>query len=300
LIFDVISQYNDIKNQLELVAIAKMAVERATRLFKATEAKMKVDLATQLDVSRAEIQLSSQQRSLNQALQDLGSKEGNLKILLGLGSDEKVELTDPIIYQPSEAIQDGDLPKFIEIAMRSRPDLRAEQVRVDDADRRLRIARRDYLPDVNFNVSKSVSNLGGLDDLSEGNKSTWATSLTLRYPLPFTPQRVNVDQKTVALQRGKRLLVERREGIIRDLKTDLNNVVRGQEQIEIVKREIESAEKKLKIANFRFDRGLASNFDIVDAENNLIQAKQNLTQTIVNYLVARNKLDLDMGVLSYE
>jgi outer membrane protein TolC len=300
LIFDVISQYSDIKNQLELVEIARLAVERAIRLFKATEAKMRVDLATQLDLSRAEIQLSSQQRSLNRALQDLGTKEENFKILLGLRGEERVELTDPIVYEPSEAIKEGDLPRFIEIATKNRPDLRAEEVRVEDADRRLRISQREYLPDLSFNVSEQVSNLGGLDRLSEANQMAWATSLTLRYPLPLTTQRVNVDQSTVALRRGKRLLVEKRESMIRDLRTDLINVVKGQEQIEIAKGEIISAEKKLKIANFRFDRGLASNFDIVDAENNLIQARQSLTQTIVNYLIARSKLALDMGVLTHE
>jgi outer membrane protein TolC len=300
LMFDVISQYSDIKNQLELVQIAKMAVERAIRLFKATEAKVKVDLATQLDLSRAEIQLSTQARSLNRAVQDFATKEENFKILLGLGGEERIELTDPIVYEPSEAIKAEDLSKFIEIATRNRPDLRAEEIRVEDADRKLKIARRDYLPDLSFNATETVSNLGGLDALSEANKHNWSTSLTLRYPLPLTTQRVNIDQNVVALRRGKRLLVERREGMIKDVRTDLINAVKGQEQIEIAKAEIVSAEKKLKIANFRFDRGLASNFDVVDAENNLIQARQNLTQTIVNYLVARNKLALDMGVLKFE
>jgi outer membrane protein TolC len=300
LMFDVISQYSDIKNQLELVQIAKMAVERAIRLFKATEAKVKVDLATQLDLSRAEIQLSTQARSLNRAVQDFATKEENFKILLGLGGEERIELTDPIVYEPSEAIKAEDLSKFIEIATRNRPDLRAEEIRVEDADRKLKIARRDYLPDLSMSVTETVSNLGGLDALSEAKRHIWSTSLTLRYPLPLTTQRVNIDQNVVALRRGKRLLVERREGMIKDVRTDLINAVKGQEQIEIAKAEIVSAEKKLKIANFRFDRGLASNFDVVDAENNLIQARQNLTQTIVNYLVARNKLALDMGVLKFE
>jgi outer membrane protein TolC len=94
--------------------------------------------------------------------------------------------------------------------------------------------------------------------------------------------------------------VEKKESIIRDVKNDLRNVVRLQEQIPIVKSQTESAEKKLKIANFRFDRGLASNFDIVDAENNLILARQTITKSIADYLVAKYQLKRDMGVLKEE
>jgi len=301
LIFDVISQYYGIKNQLELVAIAKKAVERATRLFKATEAKQNVELATQLDVSRAEVQLSTQQRALNQALQDLGNKEDTFKPLLGLDAKETLELTDDIVYQPSEEIvKEEDLPKLTETAMKNRPDLRSEQLKVDDASRALRIARNGLLPELDSNFTYSVSNVGGLSDIQAANSKSWSGILTLSYPLPLTNTNINIESDTVSLRREQRTLLDKQEGIKRDIKTDLRNVLKSREQISIVKEQIESAEKKLKIANFRFDRGLASNFDIIDAENNLIQARQNLTTTIVDFLVARSQLKRDMGVLAYQ
>jgi len=301
LILDVISQYYGIKNQMELVEIAKKAVERASRLFKATEAKLRVELATQLDVSRAEVQLSTQQRALNQALQDLGNKEETFKVLLGLDTKEKVELTDEVVYQPSEEIiKEEGLPKFIETAVKNRPDLRVQQIRVEDADRTLRIARRNLLPGLDSSFQYGVNNVGGLNESLAANTKNWSVGLTLSYPLPITSTKISIEQNAVALGREERTLVERKEGINRDIKTDVRNVVKSQEQIEIVKGEIESAEKKLKIANFRFDRGLASNFDIVDAENNLIQARQNLTKTIVDYLIAKSQLKRDMGVLASE
>ena len=53
LIFQVISQYYGIKNQLQLVEIAKRAAERAERLLKATQAKLKVELATSFPLEKA-------------------------------------------------------------------------------------------------------------------------------------------------------------------------------------------------------------------------------------------------------
>jgi len=304
LIFNVISQYYGIKNQRELVEIAKKAVERSERLFKATQAKQNVELATQLDVSRAEVQLSTQQVAFNQAVQDLGNKQETFKVLLGLNTRETIELTDEVVYQPSEGeIKAEDLPKFIEIAIKNRPDLKSQQVRVDDADRRLRIARNSLLPGLASSFNYTVDNVGGLNDTPfsvAANSRSWSGTLTLSYPLPLTSTNINIEQNAVQLRREERTLVEKRENISRDINTDLRNVVKLQEQIPIVKSQIESAEKKLKIANFRFDRGLASNFDIVDAENNLIQARQNLTKSIVDYLIAKNQLKRDMGVLTDE
>jgi outer membrane protein TolC len=298
-IFNVISQYYGIKNQTELVEIAKKAVERAERLFKATQAKQNVELATQLDVSRAEVQLSTQQVAYNQAVQDLGNKLETFKVLLGLNSKETVELTDEIVYQPlEEIIKEEDLPKFIETAMKNRPDLKAQQLRIGDSERSLRIARNRLLPNLSTTYNYTVNNIGGLDSKLGGNSKVWSAGFNLSYPLPLTQTKVTIEANAVQLRRTERDFVEKKESIKKDVNNDLRNVVKLQEQIPIVKTQIESAEKKLKIANFRFDRGLASNFDIVDAENNLILARQSLTKTIADYLVAKNQLKRDTGVLT--
>jgi outer membrane protein TolC len=303
LIFNVISQYYGIKTTGELVQITKKAVERAERLYKATKAKQNVELATQLDVSRAEVQLSTQEVAYSTALQDLGNKQETFKVLLGLNTREKFVLIDEVVYQPSEAtFKEEDLQKYIDIAMKNRPDLRAQEIRVEDASRRLRIARNDLLPTLDSNFNYSISNFGGLNNSPgvQDNAKTWSGTLTLSYPLPITSTKINIEQQAVQLRREDRSLVEKKESITRDVKNDLRNVVRLQEQIPIVKGQTESAEKKLKIANFRFDRGLADNFDIVDAENNLILAKQTITKSIADYLVAKYQLKRDMGVLKEE
>lgn len=298
LIFEVVSQYYGIKNQAELVEIARLAAERAERLFKATEAKMRVELATQLDVSRAELQLSSQERALNQAKQELGNREETFKVLLGMDTKSEIELSDPVVFDPNEQFNDGDLERFLEIAMANRPDIRVAEIRLEDARRKERIARRDLLPDLNSNFGYSVNNVGGLDPVSDPNQGSWSATLSLSYPLPLTSRKINIEQSELSVQREKRLFLDRKEEAAKQIKTDFRNVKRSREQLDIVQKEIESAERKLKIATFRFERGLASNFDVVDAENNLILAKQNRTKTAIDYIIAKSQLKRDMGVLT--
>lgn len=302
LIFEVISQYYSILNQKELVVIAEKAVERAEKLYKATEAKLSVELATQLDVSRAEVQLSGQRNSLNQARQDLGNSEEAFKVLLGMNPRDNVVLSDSVVYDPSEEseILEEDLEKFVEIALQNRSDLKIVRIKVEDAERKLRISKRDFLPNLNSNFGYSVSNVAGLQNDSDANEGSWNANLSLSYPLPLRGPKINIANRTVALQRERRQVIEKNEEIVQQIKTNIRNVIRGQATISILADEIKGAEKKLKIANFRFRRGLASNFDVVDAENNVILAKQRLTRAIIDLKLSRAQLKRDMGVLSHE
>lgn len=300
LIFEVISQYWGIQNQTELVDIARLSVQRSEKLFHATSAKQRVELATQLDVSRAEVQLSIQQGALSQARQELGNSKEAFKVLIGLESEEVIGLTDPVMFTSSDDISEERLEEFIQVALGNRPDLEVARIKVEDAIRKRRITQRNLLPDLNSSMSYGVSNVGGLNEQDLSNTGSWTAGLSLSYPLPLTSRRINIEKSGVSLKREKRQVVEIKEEINQQIKTDVRNVVKGREQVEIVKKEIFGAEKKLKIATFRFERGLADNFDIVDAENNLIRARQNLTQTIISYRIALAELQRDMGVLNNE
>jgi outer membrane protein TolC len=53
---------------------------------------------------------------------------------------------------------------------------------------------------------------------------------------------------------------------------------------------VEVGEQQLRLATLRYQRGLASNFDVVDAEGGLIQARTALVGLLTSYQVARIEL----------
>ena len=65
-------------------------------------------------------------------------------------------------------------------------------------------------------------------------------------------------------------------------------------------RNIEFAEKQLRLATLRYQRGLASNFDIIDAENNLIQSRSNYVSLLADYHVSQMRLKRVTGTLDIE
>jgi len=53
---------------------------------------------------------------------------------------------------------------------------------------------------------------------------------------------------------------------------------------------VQVAEQQRRLATLRYQRGLASNFDVVDAEGSLVLARSALVNLLTSYQVARIEL----------
>ena len=60
------------------------------------------------------------------------------------------------------------------------------------------------------------------------------------------------------------------------------------------------AAQQRRLAVLRYQRGLGSNFDVVDAESSLVTARSALVQLLTSYAVARLDLKRTTGTLDVE
>ena len=88
--------------------------------------------------------------------------------------------------------------------------------------------------------------------------------------------------------------------IANEVRAAARNVERVGKSIVLQERNIDFAEKQLRLANLRYQRGLASNFDIIDAENNLIQARSNYVSLLADHHVSLIELKRVTGTLDVE
>jgi outer membrane protein TolC len=88
--------------------------------------------------------------------------------------------------------------------------------------------------------------------------------------------------------------------IVNEVRAAARNLERIGKSIVLQERNTDFAEKQLRLATLRYQRGLASNFDIIDAENNLIQARSNYVSLVSDYHVAQIELKRVTGTLDVE
>jgi outer membrane protein TolC len=86
-----------------------------------------------------------------------------------------------------------------------------------------------------------------------------------------------------------------------DVEQQVRQALRDLEQVrksvELQRQAVEVAAQQRRLAVLRYERGLGSNFDVVDAESSLVTARSALVQLLTTYAVARLDLKRTTGTL---
>jgi outer membrane protein TolC len=283
---DVTRSFYQVIQQRQLLAVARQSLERSESLRRASVARLEVGLVSKLDVYRAELQASQAQESMVRAETSLQAELERFRTLLGLSPVDSLQ--PAAVALPDDV--SGELEPvevLTQRALESRLDLLETRDEVSDARRTASLARQKLLPQLDLNVGVTQF----------GNGTTFGNALN------SAERRVNVFFSTsYPLERsgeaaGKAVAdldVVSRERTLRQRQLELEAEVRGavreleriRKSIELQKKGVEVAEQQRRLATLRYQRGLASNFDVVDAEGSLVVARSALVGLLTSYQVA--------------
>lgn len=295
---DVTASYFNIVRQQGLVDVAEKSAERTKELLRASEARLEVGLASKLDVFRAELQLSQAEDSVILRKEALELALDAFKFNLGLAPTDEVALE---IVEPEYLPVEVDVAELTRVALANRIEMREQNDRIQDAQRAQRVARQNLLPQLDLNLRYEQRGFGeSLYSSFDFQDSAFNVFLSTSYLLDRSSEQASLalNQIDVAARRRNLRLTE--YNIANEVRAAARNLERTGKSIVLQERNIDFAEKQLRLANLRYQRGLASNFDIIDAENNLIQARNNYVSLVSDYRVAQIELKRVTGTLDVE
>jgi outer membrane protein TolC len=218
------------------------------------------------------------------ALQDALER---FRTLLGRAPGEPIE---PEALSLSEDVPDDAVPLavVVERALDQRLDLKEVRDQVDDARRSASLAKQDLLPQLDFNLG--VTRFGQAQSFG----SAWRAGdsrvnvfFTTSYPLEHSTLAVNRAVAEIDLAARTRAVVQREWEVEAEVRTAVRDLDQIRKSVALQKTAVEIAEQQLRLATLRYQRGLASNFDVVDAESNLVLARSALVTLLTRYHVAR-------------
>jgi outer membrane protein TolC len=217
------------------------------------------------------------------------------KVRLGLEISERV-IVRPLaleIPMPGSTLDDATRS-----ALEFRLDLQNTRDRVDDARRGVANAQNETLPSLNIGASATVitdprTDIGGVNFSPQD--SNVQGNATLSLPLDNEIERLNVRSATIALQQRERGLEQARDNVVVGVRSALRNIdlaafslKLAEQQVEINKRRLE--EQLLKIDEVDAKQVVDSQNDLLLAENRRDQAKTDLRNSILNYLLESDQL----------
>jgi outer membrane protein len=284
-------------NIVEQRELAHMYADQARRFYGhvvMARAREKIGLATPIDVYRAEIRLKDVQDSLNRAQEALRNAGDRLKIVLATPLEQAVEVVAPMECQPV----DIGIGQAVETALQHRVELKQAEDDLEEAKRASRVSRNGLLPQLD--LVANYTRLGN-DDAFAGaptlSEELWTVNLVSTTDWSRTAEKAGYRQSLLAVKQVELNRSTRIDSIKREVRQFFEALQKARERMQIRKAQIDQAAGKLALAKIKFSHGMADNFDLIEAETELQQARSNLLASQVEYIVGLYRLRAAIGTL---
>ena len=282
--------------QRQLLDVAGQSLQRTEGLLKSSKARLEVGLASKIDVFRAELQASQAQDAMVRSRAALASALERFRGFLALPPDDPVEPEGAPLPDTRDDFE--PVQALVLRALDSRLEIAEARDQVSDARRAASLATQDLLPQLDLNVGVTQLGFGGSfgDAWTAGDRKV-EVFLSAAYPLQQSALR---SSRAVA-----QIQVGSRERAVRQTELDVEQQVRQalreldqiRQSVALQRQAVEVAAQQRRLAVLRYQRGLGSNFDVVDAESSLVTARSALVQLLTAYAVARLDLKRTTGTL---
>ncbi len=287
--YDVVSKRFFLRNAEDRHAAVEFQARRTQALFE-------IGSQDKIEVFRAEADLRRVDIDLKDARDGLSLAEDQFKVFLGLPTTVRFAYAgDPPPFRPV----DVSLASAVEAALANRFDLANAREQVEDAERALRIARRNLLPDLALEASwrgDSGASRGFLHSPRDAESSS--VGLFLEVPLQQTLERNALRSAEIALDRQRRDYERSRDDVVVEVRDTLNRLRHAASSLLVDQPEILRLEEgRLEKARLDFEAGRIGNRDVLEAQQALQGARDQTVRRAVDYEIARLGLERAMGTL---
>jgi outer membrane protein TolC len=206
---------------------------------------------------------------------------------------DETELTRLKITHPNISIADA-----VKVAMVSRLDLDTRRDRVEDAGRKIKVAANGLLPQLDVIAGLEIDNKAATGFPSpDWQKYRWNAGLDLDLPFDRKLQRNSYRSSLITFERAKRELNLATNTIQAQIADEWRNLDQAKRNFEISELGVKIAERRVEEQRLLQELGRGTSRDLVDAQNDLIDSKNQRTAALVNHTVARLRFYRDMGIL---
>ncbi len=255
------------------------------RFAKVAESKYVVGKAGQVDVLKAQVELS---KSLNMILtleQEKETSQAMLNILLN--QDPEQELGAP--EEPKIMDIDWDYKKFSQIAVENRPELQGMSHHVHHSKAALTYARYDYLPDFMVQLKRRSADNPDMDGSNE-------FMVAAKIPLWFGKNIAQSNEAKYEAEMGLAEYQTMRNMTLWTVKDLLVKVKAAERLIKLYRTSvIPQTENALKITQTAYQSDRASFLDLIDVQRNLVQFQLEHYQHLADYTKMIAELEQVLG-----
>lgn len=271
----------------ETVGQIKAHLEDARNLEKA-------GMITRNDILKIEVQLSNALYQQVDAENAVKLSTVALNNVIGIPLDTEIEISSEADIS---GYSTGQLSALINEAVEKRPELKAADSRIKAGEAGVTLAKSSWYPQIslygNYYYSKPNQRI-----LPTQNRfdATWDAGVNISMNVwDWLTTKHQTDQAEAQLAQAVDGFGIIKDGITMEVTQNYLNVNQAERKISIAKLSVEQAEENLRVTSQKFKNGLTTSSELIDAETALIGSKTNYTTSLVDYELAKAKLEKSIG-----
>ena len=269
--------------------LSQEAVDRLAEHLKNVQAQYDVGVVAKVDVLRSQVELSNAEQDMIKAQNGYDVAVASLDRIVGLPMDTELKLVNLLTYAP----YDNDMNYCLTYAAEHRPELEQAKLRVKSAEGALLVARSGYQPQVGLSGTHT---LGKNKNWPGDGKTNWKVGIGVSmnvFDSGVTYSKIHAAKENLA--KAEAQYRDAVDGINLDVRSKYLSLREAEKRIHTTDVAVERAEEDYRIAQLRYQAGVGTNTDVMDASVALTQAKTNYLQALYDYNTSKTDLKTAIG-----
>jgi outer membrane protein TolC len=284
--------------------VALESLELSTAQLDQNQRRLEAGVGTGVEVLQSEADLATRREDLIEREMAVKDAADVLKLRLFPGTDVaywSAEI-EPTTELPE--IRVDDVPSWqtaIAVALGQRPDLARQRFEIEAAEERLLRADSEQRAQLDFNVGSSArgfdaSRQNAFEDALGWDFPTHTAAVTFSYPIGNRAAEGAERAARAELRRARLLHDDLESRIVSEVRTSHRRVLYQAEAVVAAESSTALARRQLEAEEARFREGLATNFQVLEFQEDLTQAQFALVQARTGFAKARSALSRAQGL----
>jgi HAE1 family hydrophobic/amphiphilic exporter-1 len=297
--------YLDLIYARRAVDVVKESLFLARDQARITQIRIDVGASAPLDILQPRVTIATSEEQLILAVAGVRDAEDRLRALLNLDPaewDRPIVPTDPVEYQPLAV----DPASAVAQALRLRPELRQQNLTIENLRVQQLFARNQVLPAVDLDLGYKLGGISGTTlrtDPTTGETTVidrtnyfnalnqvggfefpeWRVGFNVAIPLSNIGARSLYRRAQLDLEQSRTTQAQTQQNIVVEVRGAARDVETAARTIVATRAARDAAERNVEAERRRYENGMTTNFQVLEVQQQLSDARVRELQALVGY-----------------
>ena len=276
------------------ITVKDKQIEALNEHLNVTYKKINSGTSTDYDALSTQVRISQAQREKVELLNQIKEQEIMLKKLICVPQDSSINIKGDFLAPKSSA----NLDSLINVAFQSRSELKLAEDKLNTSHMQEHLANLGDMPSLNATLVYGIKN--GYEPNLDALRGNWAAALSLNVPIfnGFLTRYKESEAKVNSSEADLNIITLKRN-IVAEVQQAITNLNSNLDKLNTTLTQVDFAEKTVQRAVARYNSGVGTNLDLLDAETSLAQAKLFYLQDLYRSILSSYQLKKAVGDIIY-